>query len=151
MDKVIYNTTCRKCERGFSRKPNESITCPACRPVKDNSVSKPDEIEKIADLITCYCDSCPYAKTCLSQEGAYCQLGLEQATRIYEAGYRLPTKPSTANREKVARFISGFKDWDGARQSIKDGWLHKADQILSLTEPKMVMVRCPFCRIKFNV
>uniref|UniRef100_A0A6M3LJM5 Uncharacterized protein n=1 Tax=viral metagenome TaxID=1070528 RepID=A0A6M3LJM5_9ZZZZ len=36
-------------------------------------------------------------------------------------------------REKIARFISEFKDWDGARQYVKDGWLYKADRILSLT------------------
>ncbi len=34
--------------------------------------------------------------------------------------------------EKVARFISEFKDWDGARQYVKDGWLYKADQLISL-------------------
>ena len=37
-------------------------------------------------------------------------------------------------REKIARFISELKDWDGARQYIKGGWLHKADQILDLTK-----------------
>lgn len=36
------------------------------------------------------------------------------------------------DREKIARFISEFQDWDGARQYIKDGWLHKADQIKAL-------------------
>ena len=35
-------------------------------------------------------------------------------------------------REEVARFISEYRDWDGARQYVKDGWLHKADQIIPI-------------------
>ena len=47
-------------------------------------------------------------------------------------------------REKIARFISEFKDWDGARQYVKDGWLYKADQILSRTVSSGGG-KCPTC------
>ena len=48
-------------------------------------------------------------------------------------------------REKIARFISEFKDWDGARQYVKEGWLYKADQILNLTVSSGGGV-CPECK-----
>ena len=36
------------------------------------------------------------------------------------------------DQERIARFISDFSDWDGARQYIKEGWLHKADSLLQI-------------------
>ena len=36
------------------------------------------------------------------------------------------------DRERIARFISDFSDWDGVRQYIKEGWLHKADSLLQI-------------------
>lgn len=33
--------------------------------------------------------------------------------------------------EWVAAKLSGFKDWEGAREHIKEGWRAKAKQILS--------------------
>lgn len=61
-------------------------------------------------------------------------LGLPMETRrriLAEQAAQLAHRDSP-DREKIARAISEFSDWDGARQYIKDGWLHKADQIIAL-------------------
>lgn len=50
-------------------------------------------------------------------------------------------KPDPKLREKIAIFISEFKDWDGARQYVKDGWLHKADHIIALIDNRDAEVR----------
>lgn len=33
--------------------------------------------------------------------------------------------------EQTAELLSEFKDWDNAREFVKEGWRHKAKQILS--------------------
>ena len=33
--------------------------------------------------------------------------------------------------EDMAKEFSAYKDWDGAREYVKDGWRYKAKQILS--------------------
>jgi len=122
-------------------------------------------IEKIADLITVYCNSCPYVRTCVSLEGEYCQLCLEQATVIYDAGYRLDDKPSTAREalaeleheqwiawatslmsaedltpERIARWVKLCVPYSQLTEGQKDQDRIWADKALSLIEPKVLTV-----------